>query len=56
MAPSTFTDVLNTEASALMAQFPALATGLGKACVILREHRLFMEESGREAMVQSSDR
>jgi hypothetical protein len=56
MVPSAFADVLDTEARPLMAQFPDLATGLGKACVILREQRLFMEESGREAMVQSSNR
>jgi hypothetical protein len=56
MATSAFADVLDTEVSTLIAQFPDLATGLGKAGAILREHRLFMEESGREAMVQSSNR
>ena len=54
MRPSAFSEVLETEASALMAQFPDLATGLGKACAILREQRLFVEESGREAMVLAS--
>jgi SWIM zinc finger len=56
MVTSSFAEILTTEARALMAQFPDLATGLGKACAILREQRLFVEESGREAMVQSSDR
>jgi SWIM zinc finger len=56
MVTSTFSEILNTEATTLIAQFPDLATGLGKACAILREQQLFMEESGREAMVQSSNR
>jgi hypothetical protein len=39
----------------LQAQHPTLADGLSRACAILAEGRLFVEESGREAMVLASD-
>jgi hypothetical protein len=50
-----FADILHRETAILQAQFPALAEALSRAHAILAEGRLFVEESGREAMVLASD-
>lgn len=55
MAPPSFTEVLHREVAVLQARHPTLADALSRACAILTEGRLFMEESGREAMVRGSD-
>jgi|RhiMetdeSRZDD1v2_1073273.scaffolds.fasta_scaffold57103_6 hypothetical protein len=36
----------------LQAQHPALADGLSRACALLQDGRLFVEDSGREAMAR----
>lgn len=48
-------ETLHRETTILQAQHPALADGLSRACALLEDGRLFVEESGREAMVLSSD-
>jgi hypothetical protein len=55
MAPSSFSEVLHRETTMLQARFPELAESLSRAHAILAEGRLFVEESGREAMVLASD-
>lgn len=50
-----FTAVLHREVAILQARFPELSDALSRACAILMEQRLFVEESGWEAMVLASD-
>jgi hypothetical protein len=55
MPTSTFSDILSDEVTRLKAQFPDLAEGLSRACALVRSGAVFVEESGRDAMVRSSD-
>ena len=55
MVTSSFSEVPHREVGILQARFPDLADSLSRACAILAEGRLFVEESGREAMVLASD-
>jgi hypothetical protein len=55
MATSSFSEVLHREVAILQARFPELADSLSRACTILTEGRLFVEESGREALVLASN-
>jgi hypothetical protein len=50
-----FLTMLARETTILRATFPDLADALSRAHAILAEGRLFVEESGRHAMAQSSD-
>ena len=55
MGTSTFLDILSIEVTTLQAQHPILADALGRAQAIVTDGRLFPEDDGRRAMVQSSD-
>lgn len=55
MGTSAFLDHLWDEVQTLQGQFPDLSAGLVKAHRLLREGRLFLEESGKEASVLASD-
>ena len=55
MTPSPFTNTLAIEVATLQAQHPILADALGRAQAIVTDGRLFPEDDGRRAMVQSSD-
>jgi hypothetical protein len=50
-----FAHVLQREVAILQAQFPLLSHGISRACAILVAGRVFPEDDGRSAMVQSSD-
>jgi hypothetical protein len=55
MSTLTFPALLQEEVAVLQAQHPDLADGLARAHALLTEGRLFVEDSGKEAMVFGSD-
>jgi hypothetical protein len=54
-SPEEFTETLLREVTILQARFPDLADAVGRACGLLQDGRLFVEEDGRSAMVLGSD-
>ena len=55
MTTSSFPEALTSEVATLQAQFPDLADALSRAHALVAAGAVFPEESGREAMVRSSD-
>ena len=52
---TSFTHALAEEVITLQAQFPDLSERLARAQTLIADGRLFMEDSGTEAMVTSKD-
>ena len=52
---ATFIHALQEEVTTLQAQFPDLSERLARAQTLITDGRLFMEDSGMEAMVTSKD-
>ncbi len=52
---TSFTHAMAEEVTTLQAQFPHLAERLGRAKTLLETGRMFVEDSGTEAMVTSKD-